>query len=204
MPFVIYEQGVRIVTPPNSVFPPRVVEKLKEIEKTVLVSQNDQVKESREAFYEHGIEAYRSIDEGEPNRARIRYAEQLMSEPVQTVYVDDSIGSAWVLIRQNRFRHLPVLSRVNHLVGILSDRDIFSALIDNGEGVLLQQVDTLMQVRVLTATPKTEVRLIAGLMSENHIGSIPVVTEKGEVIGIVTTADLLRTLVNQAPLELWL
>jgi acetoin utilization protein AcuB len=40
-------------------------------------------------------------------------------------------------------------------------------------------------------------------MHQYHIGAIPILNEQQKIEGIVTRGDLLRTLMNQAPLELW-
>ena len=40
-------------------------------------------------------------------------------------------------------------------------------------------------------------------MFAHHIGSMPVIGEGERPVGIITRSDILRTLVNRAPLELW-
>lgn len=203
MPFVIYEQGVRIQTPLASVFPPRTVEQLKPIEKTPKISENDQVKESRLIHNERSLDTYHQIDEGDGKRERVRYADEVMTYSLMTIEQNGTVEQAWKIIQSHGFHHLPVLSAGAKLVGIVSDRDILAALATFGTEVMTQNVASLMQVRVLSATPKTEIRLIAGIMAENHIGAIPIVDSEDQVDGIVTRTDILRILVNQAPLELW-
>lgn len=203
MPFVIYEQGMRIQTPLASVFPPRTVEQLQEIDKTPRVSENDQIKESRSAHNEKSLEVYQEIDDGGAKRERVRYANEIMTADIQTINENEKIEQAWNIIQSHGFHHLPVLGGEQKLVGILSDRDILAALAVAGTSVMTNAVSSLMQTRVLSATANTEVRLIAGLMAENQIGAIPVVDSDDNVDGIVTRTDILRLLLNQAPLELW-
>lgn len=50
----------------------------------------------------------------------------------------------------------------------------------------------VMTTRVVTVRPETSVKEIAALMLAHHISGLPVVTEDGSVVGIVTEADLLQ------------
>ena len=211
MPFVIYEQGRRIQTPLASVFPPRTVEQLTPTEKPPRISEDDQIKESRLAHNERSLGVYQQIDDGSAKREKVRYANEIMTSPLLTVNEQESVEQAWKIIRSHGFHHLPVLGEEQKLVGILSDRDILTALAVSSTAetatvtaaIMANTVSSLMQKRVLSATANTEVRLIAGLMAENQIGAIPVVDNEDHVEGIVTRTDILRILVNQAPLELW-
>lgn len=49
----------------------------------------------------------------------------------------------------------------------------------------------LMTTDVVTVSPDTSVKEAAQLMSEKHIGSLPVLNDSGELIGIVTESDLI-------------
>ena len=50
----------------------------------------------------------------------------------------------------------------------------------------------IMTRDVITVRPDTSVRDIAGLMVEKHISGVPVVTDKGKLIGMVSQSDLLH------------
>ncbi len=54
------------------------------------------------------------------------------------------------------------------------------------------KVRDIMSSPVVTATPNTSVFEIAKKMSEENIGSVVIVNEVGEVVGIVTENDLIR------------
>ncbi len=59
-----------------------------------------------------------------------------------------------------------------------------------------------MTPRVLTASVDTDVRYIARLFAEQHIGAMPVAKE-GELKGIITRSDLLGAVMRHYGLELW-
>jgi len=50
----------------------------------------------------------------------------------------------------------------------------------------------VMTSRVVTVRPETTVKVIAALMVAHHISGLPVVNGEGNVVGIVTEADLLQ------------
>ena len=50
----------------------------------------------------------------------------------------------------------------------------------------------IMTRDVITVRPDTSVRDIAALMVEKHISGIPVVTDNGKLIGMVSQSDLLH------------
>ena len=58
---------------------------------------------------------------------------------------------------------------------------------------------------MLSAHPDTEIRLIARTMFEQKIGAMPILSEEDDsMVGILTRSDILRTVVNRAPFELWI
>lgn len=50
----------------------------------------------------------------------------------------------------------------------------------------------VMTVPVLTVQPDTDVKDIAAMMVTHHISGLPVMTPEGELVGVVTEADLLH------------
>jgi CBS domain-containing protein len=50
----------------------------------------------------------------------------------------------------------------------------------------------VMTSPVVTVRPETTVKEIAALMVAHHISGLPVVTDQGDIVGIVTEADLLQ------------
>ena len=139
------------------------------------------------------------------------HAHQIMSSPVTTLTPETSILEAWRLFRAKRYRHIPVVDSEGRLVGIVADRDLLRYAAVNGRippfdehSVEAQTaIATLMKPRVLTATPDTEIRQIARVLIEQHIGAMPIMDYQGRLRGIVTRSDILRALVTHAPLELW-
>src|SRR5438552_11923314 len=118
---------------------------------------------------------------------RAMRVDSVMPRSVVTTEPARSVESAARLMREGRFRHLPVLVR-GHVVAMVSDRDVLST----GERHTIREV---MHTDVISITPDTPVEVAAQLMLENKIGALPVV-ENGsdELAGIVTQSDLLEVL----------
>ena len=109
------------------------------------------------------------------------------------------------MIHQHRYRHVPIVSAEDKLVGIVSDRD-FIAPPGAGKPDIAargERLEDVMITNVLSARPGASIREIARVMFEERIGAMPIVSEDERLVGILTRSDIVRTVINQAPLELW-
>ena len=115
--------------------------------------------------------------------------DSVMSRSVVTTEPAHSVESAARLMRESRFRHLPVLVH-GHLVAMVSDRDVMST----GEHQTIREV---MHTDVISIAPDTPVEVAAQLRLENKLGALPVVENgRDELAGIVTQSDLFEVLVR--------
>ena len=127
-----------------------------------------------------------------------------MSKDPITITDDTSMMKAIHLMKQNRFRRLPVLSE-GRLVGIVSDRDLKEAspskatTLDVHELYYLLaelQVKDIMTRDPVTVSPEDTVERAAQVMLENTISGLPVVDEAGKVVGILTQSDVFRAFMH--------
>jgi CBS domain-containing protein len=135
-------------------------------------------------------------------RTRVR---DIMNSPAVTIGPDTSVPAAIALMRQHDIRHLPVVES-GRLIGMISRGDLreasMSASINADQyelHFLLSKltVERLMSRKVFTVTPDAFIVHAAELMTDNKIAGLPVVDQKGVVVGIVTESDLLRMLVSK-------
>lgn len=144
---------------------------------------------------------YKKLDEPTAPHKLI-YASDIMTSPVETQTADFPISEALKLFKSKRFRHLPIINKDSKLVGILSDRDLFYLhLTDPKHHHKL--VKEIMATPVLSAAPQTEIREIAKVMFNEHIGALPIVDEKHVIVGIITRSDILRGLLKHGSIEMW-
>jgi acetoin utilization protein AcuB len=121
-----------------------------------------------------------------------------MTRDIVTLAPDETVGTALALCRERRIRHLPVLSE-GRLVGIVSDRDLRSATPafgDHERAAALQEilVEDVMAREVISVLPDDPIEQAANTMRERRIGCLPVV-EGGELVGIITSSDVMSALV---------
>ncbi|WCL50230.1 CBS domain-containing protein [Leptospira sp. GIMC2001] len=131
----------------------------------------------------------------------IKYVDEIMTQNVETLHLDSSIEDARNFFTKKRFRHVPIVDRKNNLIGIISDRDILRLLADSVS--LESKVAEFMKGKVLSAQSDTPIREAASVMFHQKIGCLPVLGTHHEIKGIITRSDILRTVINNPPLDLY-
>jgi acetoin utilization protein AcuB len=123
----------------------------------------------------------------------------IMSRDPECVAPDTSLMEIRRLLHQRGFHHL-LVREDDRLVGVISDRDVLRTLspfLDTHSETprdvrtLAKQASDLMRTDPITVPPDVTIREAAGLLLENSISSLPVVDD-GQLLGIVTTKDLLE------------
>lgn len=142
-----------------------------------------------------------------PERRQVLKVKEIMSAPVKTVAPEDSLEKVSQLFSTKKVRHAPVCDSKGKLCGIASERDLLRKMVSERPDPFVEAVPAtvsdFMKHKVLTASPEAEIRFAARIMFNEKIGCLPVVDERGAVVGIVTRSDILRTVMNVVPLELW-
>ena len=123
----------------------------------------------------------------------------IMTKKPVTIRSDENLRRALELMENHGCRHLPVMSRDEHLIGIVSDRDCRLAL--NSPTVMRerwQDEDTTNQTTVkaimtpapIIAEPDMPAYEAARLMLHHSISALPVMRSE-TLVGIVTTSDIM-------------
>ncbi len=130
---------------------------------------------------------------------------------VVTISSDASFYDARALIRDKGIRHLPVVDKNNHLVGLLTDGDIREAAPSDATTLNIHELQYLLgklkvsafmtpKDKLITITPDTLIEEAVQLMSDHKIGCLPVL-ENEKLYGIFTETDALNHLVDIFGLE---
>lgn len=126
-----------------------------------------------------------------------------MSRDVVTVVPDAAFIEIRSRLHEGGFHHLLVVEN-STLLGVISDRDVLQAIspfLDTyGEEhrdvqTLSQPARDIMRTDPITVHPGTGIEEAAHLLLDHDISSLPVV-EEAELLGIVTTKDLLSHYAN--------
>jgi acetoin utilization protein AcuB len=122
-------------------------------------------------------------------KAHMLVANRMNKNPV-TVEPTETLAQAEAKMHSGNFRHLPIVQG-RKLVGMLSDHDI-----RQHQGHLKDtKVTGAMTDNPISITPDIAMEDAAEIMLEKKIGGLPVV-DKGELVGIVTTTDMLEAFVE--------
>ncbi|MFH1982711.1 MAG: CBS and ACT domain-containing protein [Pseudomonadota bacterium] len=129
-----------------------------------------------------------------------------MTQKVVTIDKSASIFEAQKLMADHRIRHLPIVDPQGHLLGIVTDRDIRSALPyelfrEKDNAAAKQQVSRLTVADIMTANPLTispmdTIQDALLRIQKERVGAFPVVDEHNVLKGILSVRDLLRAFVN--------
>lgn len=141
----------------------------------------------------------------------IKRAWQAMSSKVVQINWDDTMERAFEIMQEHRLRHLPVVDQEGNLLGIISDRDIQRAMKSGlrWESTIQAKVPAFEDVEfdpdakvrhymswpVKTVDKKTDLRIVAGTMVSDKISAV-LVMDGDQLVGIVTTEDLLKILMG--------
>jgi len=134
------------------------------------------------------------------------FVSRSMTRKLITIVPEASVFDAQEKMAQNRIRHLPVVDPDDRLIGILTDRDIRSALPyslmkDPSGRAEAEKIRDLKVRDIMTADPKTigphhTIQDALLLIQELKVGALPVVDSEGLLKGIISVRDLLRTFIN--------
>lgn len=126
-----------------------------------------------------------------------------MTVNVISLGVNSSVMDAAEILHEKNIRQFPVLDSQGKLVGIVSDRDIRDAMpskfipgdavTESGGGLYTLTAGDIMTMDPFTVTSSTAINEVAETLVKYKIGGVPVV-DGGELIGIITQADVLRFL----------
>jgi CBS domain-containing protein len=124
---------------------------------------------------------------------------ELMSRNPCTVTPDTPVSEAARLMKEEDVGIVPVVERVGgaetrgRLVGVVTDRDESRASD--------APVRDVMSGGVKTASPDDSVEQVMELMGREQIRRIPVVDERGSLVGVVSQADLARKAKDSVKVE---
>jgi len=115
---------------------------------------------------------------------------------VTTIAPEARIATAVALLRRHAVGAL-VVSRDGAAVdGILSERDIVTALADHSAATLELTVADLMSRHVITCRREDSVADLAALMTDKRIRHLPVV-DRGVLAGIVSIGDVVKHRIDE-------
>lgn len=128
---------------------------------------------------------------------------ELMTENVYTVKTGDVMTAVDQLFTEHSIHHVPVVNEIGEVEGIISKSDYYrlqhgftlfktKQSVSYNEAVMRSLfVRDVMTTPVVSMLPTDSIAKAAEIFRENVFHAIPVVDENKQLLGIVTTYDLL-------------
>lgn len=113
-----------------------------------------------------------------------------MVRHVHTCRPEDSLADAARILREMDCGCLPIVDRLDTVIGILTDRDICMVAGDADEGLDRIRVSSLKRRPVITCSPDDDEIRVLELMDSNRVRRLPVVNSGGGLLGIVSLGNL--------------
>ena len=132
------------------------------------------------------------------------FVSRSMTRNVVTVDQEAGIIDAQELMAQNNIRHLPIINNDQQLIGIVTDRDIRSALPyhfydvpqNEREKIGTLKVKDVMTKDPISISPTYTIQDALLLIQNSKVGALPVVDDDRRLKGIISVRDLLRAFIN--------
>jgi CBS domain-containing membrane protein len=139
---------------------------------------------------------------------------EVMTIETVAVYEDADIEEAVRLLSGHRVSGLPVVDNEKRVIGVITEADILSVVgmkkghtfkdivahlfgepvPGNRTGNTVRQV---MSSPAISTTPDALILEVAGILEERRIKRLPVVDDKGVLVGIISRADIVRAVARR-------
>ena len=117
----------------------------------------------------------------------------VMVTDVLTASKTDTLQEVVQQLHKHKIGAIIIISGEKYPVGIVTERDIITALITYKEKILSIQAQDIMTAPVITLTPDDDIESASMMMSLNRIRRIPIV-ENGLLTGLVSYKDIANAL----------
>ena len=119
-------------------------------------------------------------------------AQDIMSRNPSCVTPETPLVEAARLMKDENIGVVPVVdtSDAKRLVGVLTDRDIAVRAVAEGRDGTTTSVGHIMTSDVRTSLPDASVNDVMELMGREQVRRIPIVDDRGILVGIIAQADI--------------
>jgi CBS domain-containing membrane protein len=138
-------------------------------------------------------------------------AKEVMTKNVVFVKRDADLHEAARILSENRISGMPVIDDNNRVIGVISEADllmlagmkkehVFKDIVHHilGEPVSARKVgnrvEDVMSFPPITSMADDDIAEVANILDEKRIKRLPVVDAEGKLIGIISRADIVKTI----------
>ena len=129
--------------------------------------------------------------------------QDIMTRNPACVTPDATVREAAQVMLREEVGMVPVVESVGgrRLIGVVTDRDIAIRCIAEGRDSSTRVRDVMSASDLATCTQNDDVDSLMDAMREEKVRRIPIVDERGALVGIVSQADVLRKTKNASRAE---
>lgn len=124
-------------------------------------------------------------------------ARSFMQTDVLAINADTSLRDIHRLFVQEEIHGAPVVDDDGTVVGVITSLDLLKPGADEVDSERLTAADVMTR-EVVSVSPETPIEEVAATMRNQHVHRVLVI-DGGELVGVLTTFDLLRALVRDRP-----
>ncbi|MCQ2265413.1 MAG: IMP dehydrogenase [Bacteroidales bacterium] len=127
------------------------------------------------------------IEEQAKQVASVKRAENGMINNPITILPDKTVGDAMSIMAEYKIGGIPVVTEKGVLIGIVTNRDL------RFEKDFNKRIELVMtRENLITTTRSTNLNEAADILQQHKIEKLPVVDEKGVLIGLITYKDITK------------
>jgi len=120
--------------------------------------------------------------------------QDIMTGEPRSVTPDSTAREAAQLMKEINAGVIPVVESTSSkkLVGVITDRDIAMRVVAEGKDAGCRVSEVMSSGNLKTCAPADDVDRVMETMSREQVRRIPIVDERGSLVGIVAQADIVR------------
>ena len=132
------------------------------------------------------IHRFMTIDDQVQQIAYVKKSESFIVDEPLTMLATHTVGEVKAITEETGTGSILILDETQHLVGIITTRDL---LFENNDD---RPISELMQKHVVTAPPDTTLHEAERILHEHRIEKLPLVDADGRVAGLITMKDIMK------------
>ena len=169
-----------------------------------IVTRRDLLAQEVERDVDERTAAHAAPEDEPPGWTR-RLVDDVMSREPLTASANEALPTVIDRMGRHGIRHLPVIDGDRRVIGMLSDRDVRTAIgyrlhAGHERGVAFRiestRVSEAMTRRPSTLPAGTRLSHAAAFFADHKIGVLPIVDESQRLVGLVSYMDVLRAVVG--------
>lgn len=139
-------------------------------------------------------------------KEQIFHIKDLMTKNVFVLNQENTLQEAYNMMEDNDIKQIPIMSKDNHIIGLLTHKMILDVLVNDlefAENSMKKNISIIDLGDVITSDPISDIRRVAKVMVDFSLSAIPVVDQEDTLLGIVSRANILNAVANTPPMQIW-